>query len=95
LAFASEAPRNPDLGDQLKERIATVRADLVRCAAAAIESGDLKTTRQPEEVADLLLALYHGLGALVTVQGETTASERAFRIQKLALELLDGARTEQ
>jgi TetR/AcrR family transcriptional regulator, transcriptional repressor of bet genes len=95
LAFASEAPRNPDLGDQLKERIATVRADMERCAAAAIESGDLKTIAQPEEVADLLLALYHGLGALVTVQGETTAGERAFRIQKLALELLDRARTEQ
>jgi TetR/AcrR family transcriptional repressor of bet genes len=88
LAFASEAPRNPDLGSQLEERIATVRADLVRCAAAAIGSGDLRTIASAEEVADLLLALYHGLGALITIQGEETATERAFRLQELALRLL-------
>jgi hypothetical protein len=72
----------------LEERIATVRADLVRCAAAAIEAGDLRTVAPAEEVADLLLALYHGLGALITVQGEATAKDRAFRLQELALQLL-------
>ena len=75
-------------GDQLRERIATVRADLLRCATAAIDSGELRTIAEPEEVADVLLALYHGLGALITVQGEATATERASRIQELALQLL-------
>jgi TetR/AcrR family transcriptional repressor of bet genes len=88
LEFASEARRNDDLRGQLLKRISTIRGDLERCSAAAVEAGEIKPDIDARLAADLLLAVYHGLGTLMTVHDEAMSPERAHQVEEMALALL-------
>jgi AcrR family transcriptional regulator len=86
LEFAAESRRSPELGGQLRERISTIRADFIRCIGTTSGGGEVMA--DPELMADLLLALYHGLGVLMTASEETMPQERAHLVEQLAMSLL-------
>jgi AcrR family transcriptional regulator len=88
LEYAARAARIPALRHYHAQRLATTRAWHVNAMRGLIEEGQLDGGLDPSLVADLVVALYQGLGLAVTLDSEAVPPERAIAILDLVLTAL-------
>jgi len=60
IEFMSEAPRSPRIRESLRQTNKAVRDGLLEVVRQSQERGDIDATLDPEAVARVMVALYHG-----------------------------------